>query len=114
MTTPTTDILTLLQQYEALHTAANDNLKSCIWNITKARKVGTLSKSCYGDLQYTVDNVREELRAQALLEELKDDRIDDIDKEPSLVSEESSTSIVRMVAVRYQKEEVNLCCILMV
>ena len=53
MTTPTIDILTLLQQYEALHTAANDNLKSCIFNITKARKVGT-SKSCYGDLQYSV------------------------------------------------------------
>ena len=88
MTSSTIDILTLLQQYEALHTAANDTLKSCIFNITKARKVGT-SKSCYGDLQYSVDNVREELRAQALLEE--DDNVgDDIDTEPSLVCEESS------------------------
>ena len=95
MTTPTIDIITLLQQYEALHTAANDNLKSCIWNITKARKVGT-SKLSYGDLQYSVDNVREELRAMALLEELKDDVIsNDIDVEPILVSEESSTSIVK-------------------
>ena len=87
MTTPTTDILTLLQQYEALHTAANDNLKSCIWNITKARKVGT-SKSCYGDLQYSVDNVREELRALALLEYKECGSTYDIDEEPSLVSEE--------------------------
>ena len=91
MTTPTIDLLTLLQQYETLHTAANDNLKSCIWNITKARKVGT-SKSCYGSLQYTVDNVREELRALALLE-LKGSVEDDIDEEPSLISEESSTLI---------------------
>jgi len=67
MTTPTIDILTLLQQYETLHIAANDNFKTCIWNITKARKVGT-TKSCYGSLQYSVDNVREELSAQALLE----------------------------------------------
>ena len=92
MTSPTIDIIALLQQYEALHTAANDNLKSCIFNITKARKVGT-SKSCYGDLQYSVDNVREELRAQALLKELKDDISDGIDEEPSLVSEESSVLV---------------------
>jgi len=92
MTSPTTDILTLLQQYETLHTAANDNLKSCIFNITKARKVGT-SKSCYGDLQYSVDNVREELRAMALLECKDYDGNSSDDIEPSLVSEESSTSV---------------------
>ena len=90
MTTPTTDILALLQQYETLHTAANDNLKSCIFNITKARKVGTSKLSCYGHLQYSVDYVREELKAQALLE-CKDDVSSDIDKEPSLVSEESTS-----------------------
>lgn len=38
--TPTIELLciTLLHQYESLHTNANDNLKSCILNITKARK----------------------------------------------------------------------------
>jgi len=92
MTTTTIDILTLLQQYEALHSAANDNLKSCLFNITKARKVGT-SKICYGDLQYSVDNVREELRAQALLECKECGSTYDIDEESSLVSEESSTSV---------------------
>jgi len=90
MTSPTIDILTLLQQYGALQTAANDNLKSCIFNMTKARKVGT-SQSCYGSLQYSVDNVREELRAQALLECKECGSTYDIDEEPSLVSEESST-----------------------
>ena len=93
MTTPTIDILTLLQQYEALHTAADDCLKSCIWNITKARKVGTAKSCTY--LQYSVDNVREELRAQALIEDCKEcSNDDDIDEEPSLVSEESSTTSI--------------------
>ena len=91
MTSTIIKLLTLLQQYETLHTTANDNLKSCIWNITKGRKVGT-SQSCYGSLQYSVDNVREELRAMALLEHIKVDT-SDVDVEPSLVSEESSLSV---------------------
>ena len=45
--------------------------------------------------QYSVDNVREELRAQALLECKDEITDDDIDEEPSLVSEELSTSIVK-------------------
>jgi len=90
-TTQTTKLLTLLQQYEALHTTANDNLKSSIFNITKARKFGS-SGSVHQ--QYSPDDVREELRASALLE-LQDDvevdgNVDDV--EPNLVHEDVPTS----------------------
>jgi len=88
-TTQTTKLLTLLQQYEILHTTANDNLKSSIFNITKARKFGSSSSG----QQYSPDDVREELRACALLE-LQDD-IDDggvVDVEPNLVKEDDVPS----------------------
>ena len=82
--TQTIKLLTLLQQYEILHTTANDNLKSSIFNITKARKFGSSSSG----QQYSPDDVREELRACALVElqdDIDDGNVDDI--EPNLVQE---------------------------
>ena len=87
--TQTIKLLTLLQQYEILHTNANDNLKSSIFNITKARKFGSSSSG----QQYSPDDVREELRACALVE-LQGD-IDDggvVDIEPNLVKEDDVPS----------------------
>lgn len=89
-TKQTIKLLTLLQQYEALHTNANDNLKLSIFNITKARKFGSS-----GGLQqqYSPDDVREELRAFALLElqdDIDDGNVDDI--EPNLVHEDVLSS----------------------
>jgi len=87
-TTQTTKLLTLLQQYEILHTTANDNLKSSIFNITKARKFGSSSSG----QQYSPDDVREELRACALVELQDDVEVDgDVDDiEPNLVQEDVS------------------------
>ena len=85
-TTQTIKLLTLLKQYEALHTTANDNLKSSIFNITKARKFSSSSSGVHQ--QYSPDDVREELRASALLElqdDIDDGNVDDI--EPNLVHE---------------------------
>ena len=69
-TTPTIDVLTLLHQYQSHHAIANDHLKSCFWNITKARRGRSYQTiaSGGGKLEYTPEDVREELVAQALLE----------------------------------------------
>ena len=100
--TPTIELLTLLHQYESLHT--NANLKSCIFNITKARKFRSGGASCVGSSEYSANDVREELRAQVFLE-LKDDDDDDdgVDgnsndnsderKEPNLVNEDISDGL---------------------
>lgn len=66
---PTTELLCLLHQYEALRSEADDNLKSTLWNITKARRGRSYQGSAVGrNVEYTPEDVREELRAQALLE----------------------------------------------
>ena len=66
---PTTELLCLLHQYEALRSEADDNLKSTIWNITKARRGRGFQCSAVGrNVEYTPEDVREEIRAQALLE----------------------------------------------
>ena len=99
--TPTIELLTLLHQYESLHTNANDNLKSCIFNITKARKFRSGGASFVGGVEYSPNDVREELRAQVLLE-LKDDDDDGVDgnnnvdsdaSEPNLVNEDISDGL---------------------
>lgn len=63
----TTRLLTLLHSYQVLHGRGDASLKSCVWNVTKARRdrsyVGTSSA------EYSVECVREELRPWALLEE---------------------------------------------
>lgn len=88
-TTPTIDLLTLLHQYETLHSSGDENLKSSIWNITTARRSRGRS---FGE--YSVDDVREELRASALLEWKTCDGGDD-DGEPKLVDEEASSDDVK-------------------
>ena len=98
--TPTIELLTLLHQYESLHTNANDNLKSCIFNITKARKFRSGGASFVGGVEYSPNDVREELRAQVLLELKGDDNgvdgnnnVDSDASEPNLVNEDISDSL---------------------
>ena len=94
---PTIELLTLLHQYESLHTNANDNLKSCIFNITKARKFRSGGASCVGGSEYSPNDVREELRAQVLLEYKGDDVGVDgnnsDESEPNLVNEDISDGL---------------------
>ena len=90
-TTPSIELLTLLQQYESLHTSADAELKSSIWNITKARRgrsyqVGGGGTGGFGGVEYSADDVREELRAQAVLECKKGEG-----DEPNLVGEGDSS-----------------------
>ena len=98
--TPTIELLTLLHQYESLHSNANDNLKSCIFNITKARKFRSGGASFVGGVEYSPNDVREELRAQVLLELKGDDNgvdgnnnVDSDESEPNLVNEDISDGL---------------------
>jgi len=78
-----TDLLCLLDSYTLSHESGDSGLKSCIWNISVARKLkggfhlGTRTA-------YNAHDVREELRARAVLEcrdngepSLVDDDIED-------------------------------------
>lgn len=85
VSTPATDLLSLLHQYSSLHISADDHLKSSLWNITRARRGGA---GGFGGVEYSADDVREELRARAMLE-WKDGGVDE-DGEPGLVGEASS------------------------
>lgn len=71
-TTTTTTLLTLLHQYTTLHTSASTSLKSSLWQITKARRGRGYQTSggvgVFGANEYSVENVREELCASALIE----------------------------------------------
>ncbi|KAL7501076.1 hypothetical protein ACHAWT_009147 [Skeletonema menzelii] len=83
--TPTTTLLTLLHQYSALHNTASTNFKSTLWNITKARRGRGYQSSCgpLGTSEYSVESVREELEATALIEVKKSDG----KEEPELMDE---------------------------
>ncbi|KAL3787897.1 hypothetical protein HJC23_000139 [Cyclotella cryptica] len=85
--TPIIDLLSLLHQYESLHSHATSNLKGSYWNITKARRERGFQAGGggFGGVEYSVENVREELRAQAVLEWKESDA-----EEPSLINEDSS------------------------
>mmetsp|Transcript_18410 Transcript_18410/g.31157 ORF Transcript_18410/g.31157 Transcript_18410/m.31157 type:complete len:237 (-) Transcript_18410:101-811(-) len=85
-TTPTTTLLTLLHQYSTLHSTASTNFKSTLWNITKARRGRGYQTSGgpLGSSDYSVENVREELDATALIEVVV--RLSD-GVEPDLVDE---------------------------
>jgi hypothetical protein len=83
--TSTTTLLALLHQYNTLHTTASTNFKSTLWNLTKARRgrgYQTSGGGSYGSNEYSVEGVREELEATALLEVRSCRR-----KEPELVDE---------------------------
>jgi hypothetical protein len=71
-TTTTTTLLTLLHQYTTLHASASTSLKSSLWQITKARRGRGYQTSggvgVFGANEYSVENVREELCASALIE----------------------------------------------
>eukprot|EP00579_Thalassiosira_antarctica_P015060 CAMPEP_0201940614 /NCGR_PEP_ID=MMETSP0903-20130614/45543_1 /ASSEMBLY_ACC=CAM_ASM_000552 /TAXON_ID=420261 /ORGANISM="Thalassiosira antarctica, Strain CCMP982" /LENGTH=242 /DNA_ID=CAMNT_0048482457 /DNA_START=17 /DNA_END=745 /DNA_ORIENTATION=- len=87
--TPAIELLTLLHQYESLHCDANDNLKSSIWNITKARRERAYQVGGgFVGAEYSADDVREELRAQALLEWKEGDEKEN-GSEPKLVNDVS-------------------------
>ncbi|KAL3763545.1 hypothetical protein ACHAWU_009229 [Discostella pseudostelligera] len=101
--TPTISILTLLHQYQSLHASANDNLRQCFWNITKARRGRSYQTiaSGGGKLEFTPEDVREELRAQALLEWKNTKTKNDIDliesdvdvtRENNNINEDEATS----------------------
>jgi hypothetical protein len=77
--TPTMDLLSLLHQYTALHSEATSNLKGTYWNLTKARQKRGFQAGGggFGGVEYTVEDVREELRAQAVLEQDEPELIDE-------------------------------------
>jgi hypothetical protein len=90
--TPTINILTLIHQYQSLHASANDNLRQCFWNITKARRGRSYQTiaSGGGKLEFTPEDVREELRAQALLEWKKKIDYDFIDSDDDVTRENNN------------------------
>lgn len=87
--TTTTNLLTLLDQYSTLHTTASTNFKSSLWNITKARRGRGYQSSGLGPLgssEYSVESVREELEATALIEVITGNNGEE-EEEPELVDE---------------------------
>uniref|UniRef100_A0A7S3V7H9 Vacuolar ATPase assembly protein VMA22 n=1 Tax=Chaetoceros debilis TaxID=122233 RepID=A0A7S3V7H9_9STRA len=63
--TPNLDVLTLLDDYISAHRDASSNLKSTIWNISKARR----QKGGLGvGFSYSALDIREELRADVKLQ----------------------------------------------
>jgi hypothetical protein len=79
--TPRVDALSHLDDYNTLHQNASKCLKSCIWNISKARRL----KGGHGvGYAYTATDVREHLRTQAFVQCHQE-------LEPCLVEEELSS-----------------------
>jgi hypothetical protein len=77
--TPLVDALSHLKDYNTLHQNASKTLKSCIWNISKARRL----KGGHGvGFSYTATDVREHLRAHAFVHCRQD-------VEPCLADEDS-------------------------
>ena len=94
--TPAIDLLLLLQQYNQLRRIADENIRSSIWNITKARRSASSSSlsSTDGNSAYSVNDVREELVATAVLEYTTPvvsgkDEDDDEERLPNLVADPS-------------------------
>jgi hypothetical protein len=77
--TPTIHLLTLLHQYNALHSEGTTNLKGTYWNLTKARQKRGFQAGGggFGGVEYSVNDVREELRAQAVLGQEEPELIDE-------------------------------------
>lgn len=93
--TPAIDLLLLLQQYNQLRRIADENIRSSIWNITKARRsASSSSMSSTGNSAYSVNDVREELVATAMLEYTTPvvagkDEDDDEERLPNVVADPS-------------------------
>lgn len=93
--TPAIDLLLLLQQYNQLRRIADENIRSSIWNITKARRsASSSSMSSIGNSAYSVNDVREELVATAVLEYTTPvvagkDEDDDEERLPNVVADPS-------------------------
>mmetsp|Transcript_14047 Transcript_14047/g.26413 ORF Transcript_14047/g.26413 Transcript_14047/m.26413 type:complete len:214 (-) Transcript_14047:854-1495(-) len=78
--TPLVDALSHLDDYNTSHVNASKSLKSCIWNISKARR----RKGGHGvGFSYTATDIREHLRTQAFVQCHQD-------REPCLSEEDSS------------------------
>ena len=77
--TPTMDLLTLLHQYTTLHAEATTNLKGTYWNLTKARQKRGFQAGGggFGGVEYSAEDVREELRAQAILDQDEPDLVEE-------------------------------------
>mmetsp|Transcript_2679 Transcript_2679/g.5769 ORF Transcript_2679/g.5769 Transcript_2679/m.5769 type:complete len:238 (-) Transcript_2679:154-867(-) len=108
-TTPTTTLLTLLHQYSTLHSTASTNFKSTLWNITKARRGRGYQTSGgpLGSSEYSVENVREELEATALIEVVV--RLSD-GVEPALVDEledDSNNAVNNKLKGNYSSLDMN-------
>ena len=68
--TPATDVLVILHRYSSLRANADEGMRSSAWNIARARRCRAYQSSCVGGWgsSFSADDVREELRARALLE----------------------------------------------
>jgi hypothetical protein len=94
--TPATDVLVLIQRLSSLRSMADESMRSSALNIAKARRSSSYQTSCVGGGSvYSVDSVREELRARALLGWRKgggkgkeENGDDDEDVEPHLAKED--------------------------
>ncbi|KAL7471966.1 hypothetical protein ACHAXS_012279 [Conticribra weissflogii] len=77
------DALSLLHQYETLHESASNSLRGAFWNITKARRERGFQAGGggFGGVEYSVDDVREQLRASALLEYTDEEDVPTLDRE---------------------------------
>ena len=77
--TPTINLLTLLHQYTTLHAEATTNLKGTYWNLTKARQKRGFQAGGggFGGVEYSAEDVREELRAQAILDQDEPDLVEE-------------------------------------
>jgi hypothetical protein len=79
--TPTIHLITLLHQDTALHSEGTTNLKATYWNLTKARQKRGFQAGGggFGGVEYSVNDVREELRAQAVLDREEPELIEEND-----------------------------------
>ena len=118
--TPAIDLLLLLQQYNQLRRIADENIRSSIWNITKARRSASSSSlsSTDGNSAYSVNDVREELVATAVLEYTTPvvsgkDEDDDEERLPNLVADPSDgiDTTMTMTKSLCAVNVVNLYCI---
>jgi hypothetical protein len=101
--TPITDLIVLLNEYNDSHISASSSFKSAIWDLNKARRQRGRNMMSMA-LAFSALDVREELRAQSVLDVDVDADVDvstgndvdvDVDVEPSLEDEDGDTFTLR-------------------